>query len=642
MILTGCAYYPEHWPEERWAADAATMREAGIRVVRLAEFAWDKLEPYPGMYEFEWLDRAIETLAAAGLQIVLCTPTPTPPLWLTLAHPDINRMREDGVRIGSGGRRHACANNHEYLIAAEKITEEISRRYGQHDAVIGWQIDNEFGCGETTRCSCTDCAASFREWLIDRYQELGTLNAVWGMQFWGRSLTSWDQVYVPGVVTEPHSPSLLLDYRRFASNAWEQFLVDQAEIVRRNAPGRFITHNLMVNHWSLDYWRLASEIDFVSYDNYPHGTRGPAETSMNLDLMRGLGHGQPFWIMEQQPGRVNWHPFTPPVPSGQVRLWSHQAVAHGASTVVYFRYRAGTMGQEQYHAGLLKWDGSRDNAFYEAQATAQDYHDTPLLMRPKAKTGIVFDYNDLWAIELEPLQREFRYWDLVYDLYRAHWQTNTPIDFLSRAAGHYDELRRDLSAYETLIVPAAYLVDSLEFDIWQRWVEQGGRLVITFRSGVRDQGNRATINPLPSGLTTLCGVNVKEFMAVPPESYTAWQRPGSRIAGRGGQHAYKLWAEVLEPTTADPLYTYADGMVAGETAIAVNFLGQGTVFTVGCWVEDFGALLSEMGLITNETAALQITDLHGDDGSVWQVTLNHSMEAVEGMPALGVKVERVG
>lgn len=642
MILTGCAYYPEHWPEERWALDAQTMREAGIRVVRLAEFAWDKLEPYPTMYNFEWLDRAIETLASVGLQLVLCTPTPTPPLWLTLTHPDINRVREDGVRVGSGGRRHPCANNPHYLIAAEAISDEISRRYGQHPAVIGWQIDNEFGCGETTRCYCTHCAAAFRDWLIHQYQDLDTLNAVWGTQFWGRSLTSWDQVYVPGVVTEPHSPAMLLDYRRFASNSWEAFLAEQAAIVRTNAPGRFITHNLMVNHWSLDYWRLASELDFVSYDNYPHGTRGPAETSMNLDLMRGLGHGDPFWIMEQQPGRVNWHPYNPPVPEGQVRVWSHQAVAHGASTVVYFRYRAVTMGQEQYHAGLLKWDGSKDHAFHEAQATERDYHDTPLLLRPRAKTGIFFDYNDLWALEIEPVQREFRYWDVVYDLYHAHWETNTPIDFLPRAAGHYEGLLEDLKPYETLIVPAAFLVDNLEFDIWGRWVEQGGRLVITFRSGVRTQGNRATINPLPSGLTTLTGVSIKAFMSVPPTSYTAWHRPGSRIEGRGGQHAYKIWAEVLEPTTADTLYTYADGLIAGAPAITVNFMGQGAVFMLGCWVEDMGALLREMGLVVNEPSAVQLTQLRGDDDSWWQVSINHHMEAVGDMPPLGAKVERLG
>ena len=202
----------------------------------------------------------------------------------------------------------------------------------------------------------------------------------------------------------------------------------QINILHEHAPERWITHNFMIRHWSLDYWKLAEDIDFVSYDNYPHGLRGPAETAMNLDLMWSLKR-KPFWIMEQQPGPVNWHPYNPPVPNGQVRLWSHQAVAHGAETIVYFRFRAAPFGQEQFHHGLLKWDAQKDQAFYEAQQVSAEFAKTPALKRPTANVGIIFDYESLWSIEMEPYNKDFSYWNLVYEIYETFWKNSIAVDF---------------------------------------------------------------------------------------------------------------------------------------------------------------------------------------------------------------------
>lgn len=616
MPITGCAYYPEHWPEENWTRDAKLMKQAGLSVVRLAEFAWDKLEPQPGEYNFAWLERAIDILAAEGLQIVMCTPTAIPPPWLTHQHPDICRVQADGIRISPGGRRHACANVPAYLENSARITTEVAKYFGQHPAVIGWQIDNEFGCGETTRCSCEHCQTRFHQCLAEKYGSLDALNDAWGTQFWGMTYQDWSHIPVPGVTTEPQSPSMRLDYRRFSSDSWIRFQKMQIDILRKYSPGRWVTHNFMIRHWSLDYWKLAEDLDFVSYDNYPHGLRNPAEVAMNLDLMYSLKR-QPFWIMEQQPGPVNWHLYDPPVPPGQVRLWSHQAIAHGAEAIVYFRYRASRSGQEQYHRGLLKWDGSCDLAYAEAQQVSTEIEKLPSFKRAQAKVGIYFDYNDLWSIELEPHTQDFSYWELVYEIYKTYWDAGISVDFLRYGA--------DLTGYKTVIVPAAILAKPDVVAQWQGWVEQGGQLIVTFRSFVREQSNIATNQPLPADIADLVGLNVQNYWTVPPEDHQDWpeHRTGTLIKSPHQALDLKIWAEQLVLTSAEALYTYSDGFMSGQPAITRNKLGHGQVFYVGCWVKDFNALALAQNWLPVADAHNQQAMLHGDDGSQWHVQLNH-------------------
>lgn len=634
-MQTGCAYYPEHWPEERWPEDAKIMRDAGLSVVRLAEFAWDKMEPQQGVFDFEWLDKAIETLTAEGLQIVLCTPTPTPPPWLTHLHPEICRVREDGVRISPGARRHACANVPAYLEFSEKIVREIAGRYGNNPHVIGWQVDNEFGCGETTRCYCDHCRSAFHIWLQEQYGSLDALNEAWGTQFWGMTYHEWSHIPIPGITTEPQSPSMRLDYRRFSSDSWIRFQCMQIELLRELSPDRWITHNFMVRHWSLDYWKLARDLDFVSYDNYPHALRGPAETAMNLDLMWSLKQ-RPFWVMEQQPGPVNWHQFNPPVPEGQVRLWSHQAVAHGAETIVYFRFRPAPFGQEQYHRGLLKWNAEKDRAFYEAQQVSNEFEQLPVLQRKRAKVGIVFDYNSLWSIEMEPYHRNFSYWDLAYDVYRAYWANNIPIEFLPRDA--------DLSNFETVIVPAATLIHEDEIAHWQEWVSNGGRLIMTFRSFSRTQSNTSTTDKLPGGLTDLIGATVERFDSVPPpdDAYTDWynHRVGQYMRPVDSTFVafeYKLWAEQLRPTTAKPLFRYTDGLLVDQIAMVSNSIGDGEVVYLGCWPTDFAGLSRLMGWLPPQRITIRDAALTDDEGNDWHIIMNHREIPVDELGAFDVQ-----
>jgi len=386
----GVCYYPEQWPADRWPIDARMMREAGLSIVRIGEFAWAMMEPVKGHFTWEWLDQVIETLAGEGLQIVLGTPTAAPPAWLVHADPEVLPVDAQGRRRHFGSRRHCCANSPAYRQHTERIVAAMAARYASHLAVIGWQIDNEFGCHDTARCYCPNCARAFRQWLKVRYHTLDAVNEAWGAVFWSQTYSDWDEIEPPILTIAEANPSQVLDYYRFSSDSWLEYQQLQIDILRsaisqssaEDSPQQqFVTTNLMGIFPDLDYRALANPLDLVTWDSYPtrsadmqserlypldevgstpahsYDVGDPAITGFSHDLTRGLKRA-PFWVMEQQCGYINNSLFNTGVRSGAVRLWTWHALASGASAVVYFRWRATLYAQEQYHSGLLNQDSS--------------------------------------------------------------------------------------------------------------------------------------------------------------------------------------------------------------------------------------------------------------------------------------------
>jgi beta-galactosidase len=464
----GVCYYPEQWHPSRWSEDAASMAALGIGLVRIGEFAWSRLEPRPGAYDWEWLDDAIETLAAAGLRVMLSTPTACPPKWLVDAHPDILAVGADGRARGFGSRRHYCFSSATYRRESRRIVSAMAERYGRNPAVVAWQTDNEYGCHDTVLSYSGAALQGFRIWLRGRYADVAAVNAAWGNVFWSQEYGSFDEVGLPaGTVTEAN-PAHRLDFWRYSSEQVVEFNREQVEILRRLAPGRTLLHNFMGFSTDFDHYPVAADLDVAGWDSYPLGflewldipdvdkvryaRQGhPDVAAFHHDLYRGVGRGR-FWVVEQQPGPVNWAPYNPAPLAGMVRAWTLEAYAHGAEVVSYFRWRQAPFAQEQMHSGLNLPDGREDDASDEVRSVVGDLRRLPPSTRRRAQVALIFDYQAEWVLRIQPQGADFRYMPLVLEFYSALRRLGLDVDVLPVGAC--------LDGYSLVVVPSLPIVDA--------------------------------------------------------------------------------------------------------------------------------------------------------------------------------------
>jgi beta-galactosidase len=602
----GVCYYPEHWPEERWATDAAQMRALGLDIVRIAEFTWAKLEPAQGRFDFGWLDRAIDVLAGAGLAIVLGTPTVCPPNWMLAADPDILPVDAEGRRRNHGGRRHYCPNNGAYRAHCRRIVTALAERYGRDARVVGWQIDNEFGGGSTGRCYCPVCVGAFQAWLQRRYGTLDALNEAWATVFWSQTYTAWEQVAAPILQLNQPNPSHALDYRRFSSDSIISFAREQVEVLREHAPDHWTTTNLMGLFADLDHFDLSAVFDFVTWDSYPTGNLERWEAACYGDEPRpadgrpyaydvgdpyvtGLAHeltrgflARPFWVMEQQAGHINWGRLNPAPREGTVRLWTWHALATGADTSVYFRWRACLFAQEQYHSGLLHHDASPDLGYREVASLAPGREAMARVagVPSGARVALLYSYDDLWALELQPHRAGFSCLRLVFAWYRALARLGIAVDLVPASARQREATgQRPLAAYRVIVAPTLHLSDDAGVAELTTWVEGGGRLLLGVRSGFKTPSNRVTPEPLPGALRALAGAVVTDWHGISPGVVypVAWQG----VPGLGAAET-AVWAEALAPDAGTSvLARYPSGPFAGAAAVTEHATGAGSVVYLG-------------------------------------------------------------
>jgi len=567
----GADYYPEHWPEERWAEDARLMQEAGLNVVRMAEFAWTRMEPREGVFDFGWLDRAIALLAERGIRTVLGTPTAAPPAWLMRAYPECFLVDEHGQRLTYGHRRNTCPTQPIYREYSARIVTAMAEHYADNPNVIGWQIDNEFG----HRCYCGNCQRAFQEWLKRKYGSLGALNAAWGTDFWSHIYTAWQEIPLPRATSYTHNPGLALDYRRFMSEAYVGYQKMQENILRRLSPGKFITHNFMgFGYPELNYFDLAKDLDFIAWDNYPRFRGQPdlAALALSHDAMRGLKQAN-FWVMEAQSGPAGQiEAGTAPRP-GEIPFWAWQAIAHGADGIVYFRWRTCRFGAEEYWHGILDHHGlprRRYREVAEMGATVGRISAEMEGSRFQARAAMMLSYDSRFAFQNQPNNPDFSYEGLFATIYRALWRQNIGVDVISPGA--------DLSGYELVVAPALYILEGAAAERLRAYVAGGGTLVTTCRSGVMDEHNRVVDRPLPGLLAEVCGVEVDEYDSLSREM-TASIVAADALGG--GTYPARVWADVLEPGEATVLACYASEYYAGRAAVTVNRFGEGKAVYVG-------------------------------------------------------------
>jgi beta-galactosidase len=465
-VKLGCCYYPEHWPEDWWAEDARRMREMGLRLVRIGEFAWSRLEPEPGHYDWLWLDRAIDRLHAAGLEVILGTPTATPPKWLVDRMPDMVAIDEQGRPRGFGSRRHYCFSHEGYRAECRRIVTALAERYGHHPAIAMWQTDNEYGCHDTVLSFSAAAASAFRGWLAARYGTVEALNTAWGNVFWSMEYRSFAEVDPPHLTVTEANPAHWLDYRRFASDQVASFNREQVEIIRAHSPGVDITHNFMGFFTEFDHHDVGRDIDVATWDSYPLGfleqfwfsseekraylRQGhPDIAAFHHDLYRGCSGGR-WGVMEQQPGPVNWARFNPAPLPGMVALWTLEACAHGAEMTSYFRWRQAPFAQEQMHAGLLRPDSSEAEAADEVRKAAAVLEAIGPQATAQAPVALVFSYEAAWVTGIQPQGQSFRYLELVFETYSALRERGLDVDILAPDA--------DLAGYRMVLVPTLPIV----------------------------------------------------------------------------------------------------------------------------------------------------------------------------------------
>lgn len=495
----GCCYYPEHWLEEMWAQDARRMREMGLSLVRIGEFAWSRIEPEPGRFDWGWLDRAIETLHEAGLQIILGTPTATPPKWLVDRMPDMVAIDAEGRPRGFGSRRHYDFSHEGYRDECRRIVTALAKRYGKDPAIVMWQTDNEYGCHDTVLSFSEAAAEHFRDWLSVAYGSVESLNRAWGNVFWSMEYRSFDEVDPPNLTVTEASPAHWLDYRRFASSEADYLNRCQVNILRENSPGRDITHNFMGFFTGFDHHWISRKLDVATWDSYPLGfleqfwfsdeekrdylRQGhPDIAAFHHDLYRGCCNGR-WGVMEQQPGPVNWARFNPAPLPGMVKLWTLEAMAHGAEFTSYFRWRQAPFAQEQMHAGLLRPDSSEAEAADEVRAAAKVIAALGPQTAAQAPVALVFDYEAAWVCEIQPQGISFRYLELAYEWYSALRRAGLDVDIVSPPY---------LDGYRAVVVPTLPIMD-------EDMIEEFGSLSCPVLIGPRS-GSKTRSFCIPDGL----------------------------------------------------------------------------------------------------------------------------------------------
>ena len=578
----GVDYYPEHWPRERWETDARLMRDAGINVVRMAEFAWALIEPQESVYDFAWLDEAIDLLAEHDIVTVLGTPTATPPAWLCQRYPEIMRVGRDNRRVTFGMRRQYCPTNESYRALSRRIVAAMAGHYANNPNVIGWQLDNEFGCHDSTRCYCPSCHRAFQEWARRRYGSLEALNDAWGTAFWSHVFTSWSQLPLPWSTTGVSNPCLELDFWRFASEQTVSYQQSQIDILRSYCPEHGITTNFMgFGFQDIDYYDLARPLDFVSWDNYPLLRKpDPAVPALSHAVIRGLKE-MPFWVMEQQAGPIGWQAMGRAPKPGQLRLWAYQAIAHGADAIVYFRWRSCRFNSEEYWHGVLDHDGRPRRRYKEIQKMGQELiklGDRIVGSTTPKAVAMLLSYDDSFAFRLQPNARGFSYAELFSRYYKAFYQSGIPVDIISPEA--------DLSPYRLVIAPTLHVLPKSWAKRLRHYVERGGHLAIGPRSGVKDTSNRIVNMPLPGLLRDICGIEISEYDALGQDYDNTIRFEDTFAELKELLCSVNTWCDIIEPLQAEIVARYTEDYYAGQPAITRHRLGKGDVVYIGTVGDD--------------------------------------------------------
>jgi beta-galactosidase len=633
-ILYGGDYNPEQWPEEVREEDAVLMRRANWNIATLPVFGWAHLNPAEGVFTFDWLDRVIERLTRAGVDLCLATGTASTPAWVDQQYPDALTVDDRGRRKPHGNRHAFCPSSPSYKRLAGALVRALAERYGKHPGLRLWHVNNEYGGHWPNYCYCARCTEGFRAFLEGRYGTLASLNAAWTTAFWGHTYSSFGQIDPPFANGEGSIQMLKIDWRRFQTLNYLGCFEHEAGILRDVTPDVPVTTNLMGAFFPLDYHRWGAAMDVVSWDNYPAPDAPFTHVAFSHALTRGLREGQPFLLMEQTPSQQNWAEYCRLKPPGKLRLQSLQAVAHGAESVMYFQWRRSRGGIEKLHGAVVEHHGRPDARVFsevaELGAELEKLGTRTLGGRTPARIAVIFDWECWWALSASSgPSRDLDYLREVQHVYAALATSGLQTDVLGPDA--------DLARYDVIVLPVTTLIRSEQAERISARVRAGATLVATFFSGVSGEDDRVHEGGAPGPLREVLGITVEEFDALPPTAPQGVRFEGASTEAIATLLCERVW--VHEETRA--LARYTRDFYAGDAAVTIHPYGEGEGYYVGTRLASdalgglFRAICARRGIVSplrdgaTPPEGIEVTVRASPEGAPLLYVLHHGGEPRE-------------
>ena len=616
MVETGVYYYPEAWNPEQWDRDFKKMAEMGFEFTHMAEFAWAQIEPSEGVYDFKWLDKALELAAKHNLKVIMCTPSATPPVWLVRKYPEVLVEMPNGQTAQHGTREQYSWSSPKYRELTTKVVEVMAKRYGNDKRIWGWQIDNE-----PSHYSALDYSpaaqASFKVWLKKKYQTIDALNKAWGTPFWSGIYTDFNQIEIPNAGRQYSgnaSPTSFVDFKRFNADECASYVSLQNNILHSIvSKSQFVTSNFMHGHTDVDPWRN-KDLDFICYTMYPVAgySDGVGEQGFRIGDPWRISYANDFFrpqngvtgVMELQPGQVNWGTYNPQPYPGVIRAWLWNAFAGGLDFICSYRFRQPLYGGEQFHYGMVGTDGVTESIggkqysqfMTEIRNLRKAY--TPNAQMPKEyaarKTALLYNADNVWETTQQPQTFQWNQVAHVTKYYSSLKTLSAPVDIIGED--------RDLSSYPVVVAPAYQMVDRTLIAKWTKYVENGGHLVLSCRTGLKDRDGHFFEAQWADAIVNLIGAKIalNDMLGA---------KMNAKVSYNGNTYLWNNWGDMLDPMAGtDAWATYADQFYAGKASVVHRKLGKGTVTYIGTDTDD-GKLEKDVLKKVYESAGISVKEL---------------------------------
>ncbi|WP_079506552.1 beta-galactosidase [Mesobacillus jeotgali] len=644
-MYLGVDYYPEHWPKEMMKQDIQGIKGLGANMVRIGEFAWHLMEKEEGQFDFSFFDEVISELKKEGFSVMFGTPTATFPAWLADKYPDILSEDENGhVRV-FGGRRQYCFNSDVYRKYSAQITQKLVEHYRDEEAIVAWQIDNEFGHEGSDMCYCDQCHRGFQTFLEKKYPSIDELNERWGTIFWGQTYNKFSEIPIPKPTITTHNPALKLDWARFRSESVNSYAHEMTAIVHEaKGPHQQVTTNVsggFFGKW-FDHAENVRTMDFVSYDNYPvwgglEKPIAPAAIAMAHDFNRGL-MDKNYWIVEELMG-AQGHDIIGYLPRpNQAKMWSYQAFAHGCTDLLYFRWRGMTKGAEQFCYGVVDHDNRYGRKYEEVKSVFNDIrqYENVLNSEIQAEIAVIYDYNNIWSWRSQQQSAGFDFTAELLRLYEPFFNKNAAIDVIP--------IDRDFTKYKVIVVPVLQLINEELAARFREFAEKGGTIIFSYRAGLKDSDNNIYLGKtLPGHIADITGIEIHETESL--SSSTTVEIVNDET---GNRSEMSVWRDLITPKTAKVLYRYDGEFYKSSAAVTKNDFGKGTVYYIGGGVGNdvlnviAADILEKHDIWNLETSEELEVYRRILDGKEYFFVMNHSSEEVafreEMLPPFASKV----